>query len=120
MCRLCCVACIKNQSSISSTFPFSYQLRSAPLYVDILFWIIIPSGLYFFYKVSGARKSHLHNAVLGKNCVSITLAMIHELFGILPPFKGCEHGPGNDYSESGQRRLQQGRHSKSRDLGRQR
>lgn len=34
----------------TSYFALSYSLRSAPWYIDILFWIVIPAGLYYFYK----------------------------------------------------------------------
>lgn len=34
----------------SSYFAFSYQLRSAPWFINLIFWTVIPLGLYFFYK----------------------------------------------------------------------
>jgi len=34
----------------TSYFALSFHLRSAPWYVDVIFWIVIPAGLFFFYK----------------------------------------------------------------------
>jgi len=54
----------------ASYFAFSYQLRSAPLYVNILFWIIVPLGLFFFYKAvttdPGTIKSNHDKDVFNK------------------------------------------------------